>query len=174
MKRLLFLCVVLILAACGGGASQTAGTDVPTVDSAGLSVSSFKATVSGAVSGSVSGTGSYFKQGGGGLLITLVGTEGPSGATITILLPDGTGSGTYTLQSFNDAYDSATNKITGIGASFTVHNKTGGVDTYATLSDSTLTLQSVDPITGSIHFKAALEGSGEVEVEATFYQLTAA
>ena len=172
MKRLLIICLGLVLAACGGTASKSAGTAIPTVDVASIGVSSFKATVTGAVSGDFSGTGSTFKQEGGGLLISLVGTQGPSGASVTIILPAGTAAGTYTPKSYADAYDSAANKITGIGASFSVLNKASGVDAYATISEGTLTLQSVDPMTGSIHFKATIECGGEVEVQATFYQLT--
>jgi len=172
MKRLFILCLTVLLAACGGKVSQGAGTAIPTADVAGLGVSSFKATVSGAVSGDFSGTGSYFKQAEGGLLISLVGTQGPSGASVTIILPAGTVAGTYTPKSYGDAYDSSANKITGIGASFSVLNKSSGTDAYATISDGTLILQSVDPMTGSIHFRAALEGGGVVEVQATFYQLT--
>ena len=172
MKRLLIICLGLMLAACGGATSQNAGTPIPTVDVAGITVSSFKATVTGAVSGDFSGTGSYFKQEEGGLLISLVGTQGPSGASVTIILPAGTVAGTYTPKSYADAYDSTANKITGIGASFSVLNKTSGVDAYATITEATLTLQSVDPMTGSIHFKATIEGGGAVEVQATFYQLT--
>src|SRR5690348_1018236 len=122
MKHLLILCLILLLAACGGSASQSAGTSVPTVDAGGLTVSSFKASVSGAVSGDFSGTGSTFKQQGGGLLISLVETQGLSGATISIILPDGTKAGTYTPKSYPNAYDSAANKITAIGASFSVTN----------------------------------------------------
>ena len=172
MKHLLVFCLTLLLAACGGAASQNAGTPIPTVDVGGISVSSFKGTVSGAVSGDFSGTGSTFKQEEGGLLISLVGTQGPSGASITIILPAGTVAGTYTPKSYADAYDSTANKIIGIGASFSVLNKASGTDAYAIISDGTLTLQSVDPMTGSIHFKAALDGGGTVEVQATFYQLT--
>jgi hypothetical protein len=171
MKRLLILCLTLLLAACGGAASQNTGTAIPTVDTGGVTVSSFKATVSGAVSGDFSGTGSYFKQEEGGLLISLVGTQGPPGASITIILPAGTAAGTYTPKSYADAYDSAANKITAIGASFSATNATGGVDAYATISEGTLTLQSVDPMTGDIHFKATLDSGKEVEVQATFYQL---
>lgn len=172
MKRLLILSLVLLLTACGGAASQNAGTPIPTVDAGGLTVSSFKATVSGAVNGDFTGTGSTFKQEGGGLLISLVALQGASSPSITILLPDGTVAGTYTSKSYTDAYDSAANKITGIGVSFSVSNATGGVDAYATVSDGTLTLQSVDPMTGSVHFKAKLDDGDEVEVQATFYQLT--
>lgn len=172
MKRMLVLCLVLLLTACGGGAAN-GGTPVPTVDATGLSVGGFKATVSGAVSGEFTGAGSYFKQDQGGLLISLVGTSGISGATVTIILPTGTLAGLYTPKSYNDAYDSAANKITGIGASFSGLNQSNGVDAYAIISDGSLTLQSVDPITGSIHFKAKLESGAEVEVTATFYQLTA-
>ncbi|MEP6987664.1 MAG: hypothetical protein ABI970_18815, partial [Chloroflexota bacterium] len=163
MKRLLIMCVTLLLAACGA-ASQSAGTPIPTVNAAGLTVSSFKGTVSGAVTGDFSGTGSYFKQDQGGLLISLVGTQGPSGASVTIILPTGTVAGTYTPKSYADAYDSTANKITGIGASFSVLNKSNGTDAYTTISEGTLTLQSVDPMTGSIQFKATLEGGGTVEV----------
>jgi hypothetical protein len=106
MKRLLTVCLVLMLAACAGAASHNAGTTVPTVESGGLSVSSFKGTVSGAVSGDFSGTGSTFKQNEGGLLISLVGTQGPSGASISIILPAGTVAGTYMPKSYADAYDS--------------------------------------------------------------------
>ncbi len=172
MKRLLIVCLTLMLAACGGAASQNAGTPIRTVDVAGITVSSFKATVSGAITGDFSGTGSYFKQEKGGLLISLVGTQGPSGASVTIILPAGTVAGTYTPKSYADAYDSNANKITAIGASFSVLNATSGTDAYATISEGLLTLQSVDPMTGSIHFKATIEGGGEVEVQATFYQLT--
>jgi hypothetical protein len=171
MKRSLIFLVIL-LAACGGAASQSAGTSAPTIES--NSVSSFKATVSGAVSGDFSGTGSTFKQSEGGLLISLVDTEGSSGADITIILPAGTVAGTYTPKSYDQAYDSTTNKITAVGASFSTRNKTKGVDIYATISDGALTLQSVDPMTGSIHFKAKLDSGAEVEVSATFYQLLAA
>ncbi len=171
MKRLFVLCFALFLAACGGTASQSAGTSAPTIESGGLTVSSFKATVSGAVSGDFSGTGSYFKQNEGGLLISLVGTQGPSGATITIILPTGTAAGTYTPKSYSDAYDSATNKIIAIGASFSAINKTNGTDVYETISEGTLTLQSVDPMTGNTHFKAKMEDGREVDVSATFYQL---
>jgi hypothetical protein len=174
MKRLLIVCLMLMLAACSGAASQSAGTSVPTVESGGLAVSSFKGTVSGAVSGDFSGTGSTFKQNEGGLLISLVGTQGPSGASVTIILPAGTVAGTYTPKSYADTYDSVANKITGIGASFSVLNKASGVDSYVTNSDGTLTLQSLDPMTGSIHFKATLDGGGTVEVQATFYQLVPA
>jgi hypothetical protein len=172
MKRMLILCLVLLLTACGGGAANS-GTPVPTVDATGLSVGGFKATVSGSVSGDFAGTGSYFKQEQGGLLISLVGMSGVSGATVTIILPTGTLAGLYTPISYNDAYDSAANKITGIGASFSGLNQSNGVDAYTIISDGSLTLQSVDPMTGSIHFKAKLESGGEVEVTATFYQLTA-
>ncbi len=174
MKRLISLCLILLLAACGGATSQSAGTSIPTVEAEGLSVSSFKATVSGAVTGDFTGIGNYFKQNQGGVLISLVGTQGPSGATITIILPVGTVAGTYTPKSYTDAYDSGANKITAIGASFSALNKTKGVDTYTIINEGTLTLQSVDPMTGSISFKAKLEGGGEVEVTATFYQLIAA
>ncbi|MBA3871616.1 MAG: hypothetical protein H0X30_20915, partial [Anaerolineae bacterium] len=75
MKRLLIMYLTLLLAACGA-ASQSAGTPIPTVNASGLTVSSFKGTVSGAVTGDFSGTGSYFKQDQGGLLISLVGTQG--------------------------------------------------------------------------------------------------
>lgn len=174
MKRLLIVCLIALLTACNGAPSPSAGTSAPTADASAVTVSSFKATVSGAVSEEFGGTGSYFKQNGGGLLISLVGTKGPSGATITIILPAGTVAGTYTPKSYADAYDSATNKITGMGASFSVINKTGGVDTYGVISEGSLKLDSVDPMTGSIHFKAKLENGGEVEVSATFYQLIAA
>ncbi|MBA3874767.1 MAG: hypothetical protein H0X30_37030, partial [Anaerolineae bacterium] len=98
--------------------------------------------------------------------------QGPSGASVTIILPTGTVAGTYTPKSYADAYDSTANKITGIGASFSILNKANGTDAYTTISEGTLTLQSVDPMTGSIQFKASLDGGGEVEVQATFYQLT--
>ena len=133
MKCLLIVCLAVLLAACGGAASQNGGTPAPTLDVGGISISSFKATVSGAVSGDFSGTGSIFKQEQGGLLISLVGLQGPSGATITIILPAGTVAGTYTPKSYTDAYDSTANKITGIGASFSILNKSGGVDSYTTI-----------------------------------------
>ncbi len=174
MKRLLILCLALFLVGCGATSQNAGFASAPTLESEGISVSSFKATVSGAVSGDFTGTGSTFKQNEGGLLISLTGTNEPSGAAITIILPAGTVAGTYTPKSYADAYDSATNKIIAIGASFGVLNKTSGVDTYAIISEGTLTLQSVDPMTGSIHFKAKLETSGEVDVTATFYQLIAA
>lgn len=166
MRRLMILCLILLLAACGGAASQNAASNTTTV-------STFKATVSGAVSGDFSGTGSYFKQNEGGLLISLVDTQGTSGAVINIILPAGTTAGTYTPKSYTEAYDSTTNKIMAVGASFSIRNKTNGVDIYAIVSEGTLTLESVDPMTGSIHFKAKLDGGGEVEVSATFYQLIA-
>lgn len=172
MKCLFCFCLVLLLAACGGRGASINGTPVPTVDTTGLSVSGFKATVSGAVSGEFVGTGSYFKQEQGGILISLVGTSGLSGATITIIMPTGILSGIYTPKSYNDAYDSAANKITGIGASFSLLNQSKGVDTYGIIGEGSLTLQSVDPITGSIHFKASMESGAVVEVTATFYQLT--
>ena len=171
IKRLLVLWLVLILAACGGVASQNSGTAAATVSSGSLSVSSFKATVSGAVNADFNGTGSIFKQNEGGLLISLVGIKGPSGATITIILPTGTVAGTYTPKSYADAYDSTTNKITSIGTSFSLLSKSNGVDTYSNVSEGTLTLDSLDPMSGSIHFKAKLENGAEVEVQATYYQL---
>jgi hypothetical protein len=128
-----------LLAACGGATSQN-GAPVPTADVGGITAGSFKATVSGAVSGDFSGTGSSFKQEQGGLLIGLVGTQGPSGASITIIVPVGTAAGTYMPKSYTDAYDSAANKITAIGASFSATNATGGVDAYTTITESTLTL----------------------------------
>lgn len=173
MKRLFILCLVMLSAACSGAASQNASSSAPTVESSVLSVSSFKATVKGAVNQVLSGTASYFKQNGGGFLITLVDTQSSSGATITIILPVGTTAGTYTPKSYEDAYDSTSNTITAIGASFTVLNTTKGIDTYALISEGTLNLQSLDPMTGSIDFKAKIEGGGEVEVTATFYQLIA-
>ncbi len=174
MKRLLIVCFVVLLAACNGAPSSSAISPSPTADSSAVTVSSFKATVSGAVNGEFGGSGSYFKQNNGGLLVSLVGTRGPSGATITIILPTGIVAGTYTPKSYAHAYDTAANKITGIGASFSIQNKTGGVDTYGDISEGSLNLDSVDPMTGSIHFKAKLENGGEVEVSATFYQLIAA
>jgi hypothetical protein len=174
MKRLFTLCLVLMLTACAGVPSQNAGTSAPTVDAGGLSVSSFKGTVSGAVSGDFSGTGNTFKQNAGGLLINLVDAQGLSGATVTITLPAGTVAGTYTPKSYADVYDTTTGNITGVGASFSVLNKTNGVDAYSIISDGTLTLQSIDPMTGSIHFKAKLDSGSEVEVQATFYQLVPA
>ncbi len=174
MKRLLILCLVMLSAACGGATTQRSGTSSPTVEVGGLSVSSFKATASGAVTGDFSGTGSYFKQNKGGLLISLVDLQHPSGATITIILPAGTVAGTYSLKSYADSYDGTTNKIAAVSASFSILNKTNGVDTYSIISEGTLTLQSLDPMTGSISFKAKLDNDGEVEVTATFYQLIAA
>ena len=175
MKTLLVVvCLALMLAACGGATSQNVGTPNATVNAASLAVSSFSATMSGAITGNISGTGSYFKQSEGGLLISLAGTKRPSGATITIILPAGTVAGTYTPKSYADAYDSTANKITAVGASFSVLSKSNGVDNYANVSEGTLTLQSVNPMTGSIHFKAKLEGGGEVEVQANFYELVPA
>jgi len=174
MKRLFMLGLALLLAACNGAASQSAATSAPTVESGSLSVSSFKATVTGAITQEFGGTASYFKQNGGGFLITLVDTKSASGATITIILPAGTVAGSYTPKSYEDAYDSTTNKITAIGASFSVLNKTKGIDTYAIISKGTLNLQSLDPMTGRIDFKAKMANGGEVEVTATFYQLIAA
>ncbi len=170
MKRsLLFLLTLfLFLAACGGTASQTAG---PTVDVSGIPVGSFKGTVTGAVSGDISGTGSYFKQEEGGLLISLVAAQGLEGANVTIILPVGTSGGVYTPKSYADAYDTDANKITDVGASFSSLASTSGVDVYSIVSEGTLTLQSTDPMTGTIHFKAKLESGAEVEVTATFYQL---
>jgi hypothetical protein len=173
MKCLFVLFLSLFLVGCGTS-SQATGVSSPTVETDGISVSSFKATVSGAVSGDFSGTGSTFKQSAGGQLITLLGTQGISGADISIILPTGTTAGTYPLKSYTDAFDSTSNKITAIGASFSALNKTNGVDIYAAIADGTLTLQSVDPMTGSIHFKAKLDSGGEVEVSAIFYQLLAA
>src|SRR5699024_65036 len=139
-------------------------------DVSGLIVSNFKASVSGAVNGDITGTGSYFKQEQGGLLISMVGMNGPSNASISIILPAGTRIGTYTPTSYTEAYDTDANKINDVGASFSISNATGGVDDYATITEGTLTLQAVDPMTGSIHFKATLNGNA-VDVQATFYQL---
>ena len=173
MKRLLLLCLTLMLAACGGNAAQNAGTPVPTVDVSGIAAGTFKATVTGAVSGEFTGSGSYFRQEGGGFLISLVATDGPPGASISIILPEGTLPGIYTPKSYAEAYDAASNKIIGVGASFSVLADTTGVDSYAFVSAGTLTLQSLDPITGQITFKALMESGGEVDVTATFYQLSA-
>ncbi|MCA0457559.1 MAG: hypothetical protein LCI00_26565 [Chloroflexi bacterium] len=173
MKRLLLFCLTLLLAACGGNAAQNGGTPVPTVDAAGINAGSFKATVSGAVSGEFTGTGNYFRQEGGGFLISLVATDGPPGASVSIILPEGTLPGIYTPKSYAEAYDANSNKITGVGASFSVLADTTGVDSYAFVSEGTLTLQATDPMTGQITFKALMESGGEVEVTATFYQLSA-
>ena len=173
MKRLLILCLTLLLAACGGNVAQNAGTPVATSDVAGIAAGSFKATVSGAISGEFTGTGSAFRQEGGGLLISLTATDGPPGASINMILPEGTLAGTYTPTSYVEAYDAASNQITGVGASFSVLADSTGVDAYAFVSEGTLTLQSVDPMTGTIHFKAMMEAGGAVDVTATFYQLAA-
>lgn len=172
MKQLVLMCV-LLLAACGGAAFQTGGTPLPTVDVTGLNAGNFKAAVKGAITGDYTGTGSYFKQEEGGLLISLVAADDPRGTTITIILPTGTLAGSYAPRSYAEAYDSNANKITDVGASFSLLSLNSGVDTYAFVSDGKLTLQSLDPITGTIHFKAKMESGGEVEVDATFYQLTA-
>ncbi|MBI1277870.1 MAG: hypothetical protein GC179_07060 [Anaerolineaceae bacterium] len=171
MKRLVILCLAFLLAACGSAASQSVGTSSPTGGADRIPVSGFKATVSGAVSGDFSGTGSPFKQSGGGILISLIGTQGRTGLEINIILPAGTTAGTYTPKSYADAYDSTNNKITAVGATFSIRNATNGIDSYSIISEGILTLESVDPVTGSIHFKAKLEGGGEVDVSATFYQL---
>lgn len=172
MNRLLLLCLVL-LAGCGGAASQSAGTPVPTADVTGISAGGFKAVVKGAVTGEYTGTGSYFKQEEGGLLISLVAADDPRGTTITLILPAGTLPGIYPAKSYAEAYDSGTNQITGVGASFSLLANNTGVDAYAFVSEGELMLQSLDPVTGSVHFKAKMESGGEVEVDATFYQLTA-
>lgn len=172
MKRLFVLMLTLLLAACGGNAAQSAGTLVATSDVAGIAAGSFKASVIGAVTGEFTGTGSYFRQEGGGLLISLTATDGPPGASINIILPESTSAGSYIPKSYAEAYDAATNKITDVGASFSVLANTSGVDAYAFVSEGTLTLQTVDPVTGTVHFKAMMESGGEVDVTATFYQLS--
>ncbi len=173
MKRLFVLILTLLLAGCGGNAAQNAGTPVATSNVAGIAAGSFKATVSGAISGEFTGTGSAFRQEGGGLLISLTATDGPPGASINLILPEGTKAGSFTPTSYAEAYDAETNKIISVGASFSVLAQTTGVDAYSFVSDGELTLQSVDPLTGTVHFKAMMESGGEVDVTATFFQLVA-
>ena len=163
--------VTLVLAACGGAASQTG--PVPTVDVGSVTAGSFEATVGGAVNGTFSGPGNYIQAENGGFLVSVSGMEGIIGATIALILPEGITPGVYTPKSYFDAFDSNSNKITGVGISFSNISADGNtIDVYSTVSEGSLTLQSIDPMTGSFNFKAALEAGGSVEVKGTFNQLT--
>lgn len=162
--------IILVLAACGGAASQTG--PVPTVDVGSVTAGSFEATVGGAVNGTFSGPGNYIQAENGGFLVSVSGMEGIIGATISIILPEGITPGVYAPQSYFDAFDEAANKINSVGVSFSNISADGNaIDVYSTVSEGSLTLQSIDPMTGNFNFKASLEAGGSVEVKGTFNQL---
>ncbi|MEZ4668662.1 MAG: hypothetical protein R3E39_12190 [Anaerolineae bacterium] len=171
---ILGLLLVFMTAACGGNTSQLATrAPVPTVNVGDLAAGTFKATVGGAVNGEFSGSGSYIRAVNGGFLLNVSGVEGIAGAAVSIVMPEGIAPGVHALKSYFDAVDSEANKITSVGASFSSISADGSsIDVYSTVSEGTLTLQSVDPMTGSFAFKGALEAGGTVQVTGTFNQLT--
>lgn len=163
--------LILVLTACGGNATSQSAP-VPTVDVGSLTTGNFEATVGGAVNGTFSGPGNYIQAENGGYLVNVSGLEGLIGATIAIILPEGTTPGVYTPKSYFDAFDSSANKINSVGISFSNISADGNsIDVYSTVSEGSLTLQTLDPMTGSFSFKAALESGGSVEVKGTFNQL---
>ena len=172
MKALIIAALLgLLLVGCGGAGSQAA--PVPTVDVGGVTAGSFEATVGGAVNGTFSGPGNYIKAENGGFLVNVSGMEGIIGATISIILPEGITPGVYTPKSYFEAVDEAANKINSVGVSFSNISADGSaIDVYSIVSEGSLTLQTIDPMTGSFSFNAALEAGGTVEVKGTFNQLT--
>lgn len=172
LKQLItLLSTLMLLTACAGSTAPGAGA-AQSVDVSGIPAGTFKASVTGALTGDFSGIAGYITVEGGGYLLNLSGTEGIVGATVSIILPSDAAAGTFTPQPYPDSFDAAANRVTAIGLSFSAlaadHN---AVDVYTALTNASLTLQSLDPMTGAFTFTAALEDGRAVTVTGTFNQI---
>ncbi len=163
--------LVVLLAACGTGAPAPAPG--PTVEVGDVVAGSFEASVSGDVNGDFSGTATYLRAENGGILVNLSGTGGLAGATVSIILPEGTGGGQYTPMSYLKAFNDTENKITAVGFSFSTPSDDGtALLEYAVVMDGSLTLQSVDSLTGRFTVTCADENTGRtVTVSGVFNQI---
>ncbi|MBL8156005.1 MAG: hypothetical protein JNM70_17635 [Anaerolineae bacterium] len=171
--RAFLICLVVAMgvAACGAGTPTPAPG--PTVEVGDVVAGSFEAAVSGEVSGDFNGTATYLRAENGGILVNLSGTGGLAGATVSIILPEGTGGGQYTPMSYLKAFNDTENKITAVGFSFSVPSADGSsLLEYNTVMEGSLTLQSVDPLTGTFSVTCADENTGRsVTVSGTFNQI---
>jgi hypothetical protein len=161
----------MLVAACGTTSPTPAPG--PTVEVGDVVAGSFEAAVSGEVNGDFSGTATYLRTEDGGILVNLSGTGGLAGATVSIILPEGTGGGEYTPTSFLKAFNDTENKITAVGFGFSTPSPDGTtLLEYNTVMEGRLTLQSVDPLTGIFSVTCADETTGRsVMVSGTFNQI---
>lgn len=139
------------------------------VETEGVPVGGFKATVQGAVEGDWEGQAmANIYPPRTGTTLTFVATAGENASYgVLIEVPPDTPPGTYTLKTYIDAFDGE--NIVDFGAQFS-NAGTNTIDLYTTVTSGTLILSEVNPFTGRFEFTAT-DDENTVNVVGTFNQV---
>jgi hypothetical protein len=144
MKRWIWI-VMLALAACSSQQAE------PTLEVYENEVGSFIVNVSGDHQRDFNGAGVYADLGDEGIILTLS-DENAAMTAVLIALPAGIEAGTYDLISYTGVFEES-GGVSAAGASYTE-----GGTIYGSVTAGSITLQTLNPLTGNFTFSATNEG----------------
>ncbi len=174
MRTPILVLLLMVLTACGGSPATSrvcSPLDGATVDVSAVAVGTFQATVTGESNGSFSGEASFVRSEDNGYLLNLSGTEGLVGTTVHLALPMGITPGRCPPQSYDSALDPTQPVIRAVGVDFSMLTPEGYLIDFNSLSESSLILQSIEPLTGQFSFKATSADGKSVTVTGSFNQI---
>jgi hypothetical protein len=171
MKSLLLFAIMLLLSSCGGSSPDPTARPA----SAPLGAGEFRLTVSGDLTGEVTSTASYLSVPNQGITLLLYAADAPTETTargVTIVMPANITPGTYPISPYYTVFDT-NNQTTAVGATFAepASDQTGNEDLLLTeVTEGTLTLTSIEPMSGSAVFTIQDEDR-TVTINAAFHEI---
>lgn len=162
--------LLIILSACGGTPQPT-----PVIDTTAIPTGEFTISVSGDINITFTGKTVFQDDPAIGKILYVYDPTTPvdaPGRGITLVMPADIKPGTYPINSYNAVFDATSGKVTTPGVQY---YESPGVDedslpaTFSIVSEATLSLSSINPMTGKLSFSATNEvDARKVKVEAAF------